>query len=145
MSPFRLAGLLRLRSVEEEALESKLAHANRGLRSTRERRDEARASASTLHLPVLARPETLRAVHVARAAAAAMVSELDAAEAMQVHERDDIQGQHQKAKKSRTVLEKLEARHISAELGEELRDEQAALDEVAGAQATRATGGQLWP
>lgn len=127
---FRLAGLLRLRRLDEDAAAARWGAAAAELRAARERReglhDRATGSSST--------PDSvasLRAIAAARSSTMALLSELDAAAATAA----DIERLRRQAwtgaRTATAGLEKLEERHDARVAQERLAADQAALDELA--------------
>lgn len=136
MSRFRLAGLLRLRKMQEDTAAAELARTS--VRRREAERLEARARAvigghemgsgggQMWVASVAARSAYSASVDMARAAVG---EAMDAEAAAQLVYRA--------AKQKATTLDKLESRHIEAERAEEERVEQQVLDELATQRAFR--------
>lgn len=127
-APFSLAGLLRLRKVQEDQAAGEYAVATARIRRTSTRvrhvRDELAAATSA---PVSA--ATLHALAAARAAAQSQLADLShvlaADELSAVRALDGLNS----ARRAVSALEKLEHRHRVESVTEELRREQIGLDE----------------
>jgi len=127
---FTLAGLLRLRKVQEEQAKAELLLAReRARRHLREenRLREALAGARDSAASV----DSLRAIAAARASTTRMLGELDA---LGVVLENDVQARaavQARARRDALALERLEARHAEALAAQELRAEQHLIDEAA--------------
>ncbi|QTE29873.1 flagellar FliJ family protein [Pengzhenrongella sicca] len=143
---FRLAGLLRLRKLQEDQAAARLAAANAALRRTQVRRDGTYASLARHALP----DGDHRAWGVAVAGRAALGGLLGEATTAVVgaHERVTLDTSAWSATRSRSVgLEKLEDKHRVIVQHEDDRLEQIVLDEIAsrgprGIQVPSTTGEQ---
>lgn len=138
---FRLAGLLRLRKLEEDQAAARLAAANLALRMTQAHRDGARAAFAEHTMP----DGDHRTWGAAVAARVALGSRLgEAAEAVGgAHERVRVDTSGWSATRARSVgLEKLEDKHRVLVQHEGDRLEQIVLDEIASRGAHRAPGGR---
>lgn len=127
---FPLAGLMRLRRLQEDEAASTLAAANRnaGLHADRQRaaRHELDATSSEA-----SGTPALLAVAASRASARSMLATLDA---LAVEHRAAAAEAHEgflQARLKAAGMEKLEARHQAEARGEALRAEQIGLDELA--------------
>ncbi|MFD5276364.1 flagellar export protein FliJ [Pseudarthrobacter sp. NPDC058362] len=137
--PFPLAGLMRLRRLQEDEAASTLAAANRtaGLHADRQR--AARHELDSTSSEASGTPALL-AVAAARASARSMLATLDA---LAVEHQAAAAAAHESYLQARlhaAGIEKLEARHHAAARGEALRAEQIGLDELA--VRGRTIGGQ---
>ena len=137
---FPLAGLLRVRRLQEEQAAAELAHARSRADREREREQRMRAALGGADDEVTS-VEALAALAASRAASRSLLSDLG----LLVRERE---AQAEKARQEHAVtrvkaagLERLEERHGAAVAAEDLRVEQHALDEIAGAKSAR-TGGR---
>ncbi len=137
---FPLAGLLRLRRMEEEQAAGSLSDANA-------RTSALRARKSVLHLDLertvseAATAEALQLAAIARASARSMLADLQTATAEQESETLRAEVAFRDARTHSVGLEKLENKHSNAVAAEDLRVEQRALDEVAtGAWHRRVEG-----
>jgi flagellar FliJ protein len=138
---FSLAGLLRLRQIQQDQAAGDLALANRRYRETGARERQARAALGSTSADVVD-TTVLAAIAASRAASRGMLAEL---EAMQCVHRDGIAAAAETfaAARARSVgLEKLEGRHIEAVVDGELMSEQAALDEIGANSWQRAAEGR---
>lgn len=133
---FALLGLLRLRHMQEEQAGAALAQAHGRARENanidkRARRNLAEFGSETTST------EALRAIAAGRAAASAMLSELTVLGQTCADEVAVAQADFAAARSKSVGLEKLEARHGTAEAASDQRVEQNALDEIASASTTR--------
>lgn len=137
--PFPLAGLMRLRRLQEDEAASTLAAANRTARLHAGRQQAARheldgtsseASGTT----------ALLAVAASRASARSMLASLEALTAEHQAAAAEAHEGYMQARLKAAGMEKLEARHQAAARGEALRAEQIGLDELA--LRGRTIGGQ---
>jgi flagellar protein FliJ len=132
MTGFPLAGLLRLRKLQED-------QAAAALTSARGRADEIRARnrrlRDSLNAPVGGPAahslEHLVAIAAARASTSSMLSELEALGRSTEDEEARTLAEHQEARRRALTLEKLEAGHEAAEAAERGVEEQRVLDELA--------------
>ncbi|GAA3291226.1 flagellar FliJ family protein [Arthrobacter citreus] len=128
---FPLAGLLRLRRLQEEAAAAKLAAANTRVRETAD--EQAEAYLSLTESPVMATDSaTMHAVAAARASSRAMLADLAALGSRLESDAAAAQTVYSAARAESVGLEKLEARHAGFVAAEDLRTEQTVLDELAG-------------
>lgn len=128
---FPLAGLLRLRRLQEEAAAGKLAAANARIRATSE--VQAGAYLALTETSTAATDSaTLHAVAAARASSRAMLADLAALGTRQAGEAAAAQAAFSSARADSVGLEKLEARHAGEIAAEDQRTEQTVLDELAG-------------
>ncbi|NKX53614.1 flagellar FliJ family protein [Arthrobacter mobilis] len=136
---FPLAGLLRLRRLQQDQAAGELAAANARLqengRNIMQARDLLGATVSEV-------PDTaaLHAVAAARASSRSMLADLQAAEQLRRGEAEQARLAFQEARAQAIGLEKLEARHALAAAAEELRGEQVVLDEIASGSWQRGEG-----
>lgn len=127
---FSLAGLLRLRGIQQDQAAGVLAAANREVTDVEKRvSSTAERLAGSGSTP--GTPESLMAIVAARASARSMFLELDGLRAQAVARADTARGEYAKAKSATAALEKLADRHRVQSAAEELRTEQNALDEIA--------------
>ena len=132
---FSLAGLLRLRGIQQDQAAGVLAAANREVTAVDRRRsqtaDQLAASSSSADSR-----ETLLAIVAARASARSMFLELDGIGAQAAARAETARHEFTKAKSDTAALDKLAERHRVQSTAEELRTEQNALDEIsAGSRA----------
>lgn len=137
MSKFPLAGLLRLRGIELDTAQGRLAGANQRAGVNRERRARAMNDlAGGERIP--SDSVSLMAVAAARASARSQLTELDALIAADEVELNAAQAGYREAKMRTVPLEKMAERHRQAQTTAELKAEQGALDEAASRRtATR--------
>lgn len=126
---FSLAGLLRLRQIQQDQAATGLARARSRSSSVRAREASARRQLGS-NDPDIVSSASLRAVAASRSASHSMLADLQnlsrAAEADEAAAREEFI-----AARTRSVgLEKLEARHHAEVMTAELRAEQSALDEI---------------
>ncbi|HEV7956141.1 MAG TPA: flagellar FliJ family protein [Marisediminicola sp.] len=127
---FSLAGLLRLRHLEQDVAASDLASANARVRDNASRRARARnalgstaSEASTI--------VALHAVAAARASSRSMFAEFEAVEQRAGASADEARQRFETARVRSIGLEKLADRHDAEVASEDLRLDQAAIDELA--------------
>ncbi|MFI2753207.1 flagellar export protein FliJ [Cellulomonas sp. P22] len=134
--PFRLAGLLRLRTLAEDQAAVELARAVRQRDAAEDRRHETETVLGSASLPARSDELHWRAAVASRAALSGLLVEhshaVVAAQAVVV----DSEGLWSQARTATRTLEKLEERHDTEVRAEEARAEQAVLDEVAGRMRT---------
>lgn len=142
---FPLAGLMRVRALQEERAAAQLAHANYVKHLAEQDAMAARQRLAAQEFPedddseelepgifVLEDDvQTWKAVVAARASATAMLRESTQALAMAASSADAAADEWAHAKMRAAMIEKLKARHQSAVEAQELRDEQIVLDEAA--------------
>jgi flagellar protein FliJ len=127
---FPLAGLLRLRHLEEDQAASHLAAANSRLEESSVRRDRARTAlggSSTEATSV----ESLYAVAAARASTRGMLADLDALGRRHESAQEEAQTLFDAARAQSMRMEKLARRHQDSVAADELHDEQIIIDEIA--------------
>jgi flagellar protein FliJ len=127
---FPLAGLLRLRHLQQDRAATDLAAANKRLKENAERRTRARGALAGTATEV-ANSTALRAAAVARASTRGMLADLEALATERVRERDLAQSAFDAARTRSIGLEKLEDKHVKNLAAEELHSEQKVLDEIA--------------
>lgn len=127
---FPLAGLLRLRQLQQDQAASDLAAANARLRESSVRRDRARSALGATSADATS-VEALYALAAARASTRSMLADLDA---LGRHHESDVQqaqAAFDAARANAVSLEKLEARHTDEVSRAEQHDEQVVIDEIA--------------
>jgi flagellar protein FliJ len=127
---FPLAGLLRLRQIQEEQAASDLAVANARARDLRARQSRARDSLGASNTEA-ASSTVLYAVAAARASSRSMLAELDSLNCEHQPVLDSASEAFAEARARSIGLEKLAGRHQLKQTEEELHAEQAAIDEMA--------------
>jgi len=126
---FALAGLLRLRGLQETKAAGELAEANRAVRrSTGQRSAALEQLAADAPEPV--DESTLQAIAVARAASRARLLELDAVLAADRNRAAQAAATHQAARQELKSLEKLAEQHTEQRRQQELAREQQLLDDL---------------
>jgi flagellar FliJ protein len=134
---FGLAGLLRLRTIEQDQAGVVLATANSRSRALHARTSAARRELGDAPVEVSS-TQALRMAAISRASSRSMLSDLIALEAIQNEETAAAQADYLAAR-SRTVgLEKLEAKHTAGVMAKDLAVEQDALDEISSSTRFRA-------
>lgn len=128
---FSLAGLLRLRHLQQDEAAGQLASANARLDGTSVQRNRARAALGATRADATS-TESLYAMAAGRASMRSMLADLDSMIYQQQGEADEADEVFKLARAQAIALEKLEAKHLEAVTVEELRAEQAVLDELAG-------------
>lgn len=127
---FALAGLLRLRRVQQDAAAGDLARANGRVRDNDAIQNRARRSLEGFS----AQPtdvDTLRAIAAARASSSSMLADLTAAAALRHREAAQAEAEFYAAKTKTVSIQKLDDKHTRSEQEEDLRAQQLALDEIA--------------
>lgn len=135
---FRLASLLRLRSLAEERAAAELAET-----AARRTRAEARRADTSVRLGAASMPAQSDELHwraaiAARAALAGLLTEHTTDVHVADREVEAAQGVWADAKQRARTIEKLEERHVAEVRAEDERLEQLVLDEIAGQSARRA-------
>ena len=130
---FPLAGLLRLRELQEQRAAGELAAANDALRGGRSAAGEVREAAGAGEEPPVD-SATMLAVAAARASTGGMLLELDALVRTLEEEAHCAGLEHRRARAEVKALEKLATRHASALRLEDLGREQALLDDLGPAR-----------
>jgi flagellar protein FliJ len=131
MKPFSLAGLLRLRRLQEDQAAASLAQARRTVRDTSARIAAVHAEMLTADAKI-ATADELWAIAATRSSSASMLAELAELERVQAEEVERRAAAHTDAARASRSIEKLETKHGVEARAEDLRVEQLALDELAG-------------
>ena len=130
---FPLAGLLRLRKLQQDQAALDLSEANARVAALQARRGRARSALGALGTT----PQTIAALNAmaaARSSSRSMLAELDAMGRNHQESLDSAQSNYNAARAESVALEKLHDRHAAALLAEDLHAEQTVLDEIAGAR-----------
>lgn len=127
---FSLAGLLRLRHLQQDEAAGQLASANARLDSTSVQRNRARAALGATRSEASS-TEALYAMAAGRASMRSMLADLDSMLYQQRTEADEATSAFAAARAQAVALEKLEAKHIETVIVEELHAEQSVIDEIA--------------
>jgi flagellar FliJ protein len=136
-SHFPLAGLLRLRRLEEDRAAARYGAASARLAALTARQESSLAEADQLPAE-FETVSALAAAAAARASSMSMLSEIRALTTTAEAERDTAQRDFGAARARTVGLEKLEARHASAATAAELAAEQVVLDELGSSARHRA-------
>jgi flagellar FliJ protein len=139
---FALAGLLRLRHLQEDQAAGDLAQANAVAQANIRRRANTRAALEVLPSSVTG-PNTLHAVAAARASTRSMLAEMDALGNNYQTAVGEAQAAYDASRAESVSLEKLEGRHGAVVAAEDLHAEQTILDEVASTAWHRNRNGSL--
>lgn len=127
---FPLAGLLRLRHLEEDQAASHLAAANSRLEESSVLRERARTALGGTPAGVVS-VESLYAVAAARASTRGMLADLDALGRRHESAQAEAQTHFDAARAQSLRMEKLARRHQASVAADELREEQIVIDEIA--------------
>ncbi|WP_349899727.1 flagellar export protein FliJ [Parafrigoribacterium soli] len=127
---FSLAGLLRLRHLQQDEAAGQLASANARLDSTSVQRNRARAALGATRSDISS-TESLYAMAAGRASMRSMLADLDSMLVQQRAETEQATAAYGTARAKAVALEKLEAKHLETVMVEELRAEQTVIDEIA--------------
>ncbi|MEO7006695.1 MAG: hypothetical protein ABI275_03080 [Terrimesophilobacter sp.] len=127
---FPLAGLLRLRHLQQDQAASQLAVANGRMRENNFRQMRARSALGT-SLTEVANTAALHAVAAARASSRSTLADLEGVGEERRAEVDQAQAVFDAARSRAIGLEKLEGRHSEAVAAEDVHTEQTVLDEIA--------------
>lgn len=136
--PFRLSGLLRVRSIQERAAAERLSRAHLERVRTEARERQLRNALGTAP-DVVADVRTLAAVAAGRVAARSQLADLHTLAAMQQTALDEARARHAAARIDERGLTRLAEAHARREFARALRDEQAELDEIATRPTTEET------
>lgn len=126
---FSLAGLLRLRGIEEDQAAAELSTANARSRAIHARKSAARLELQDSPVDV----SSVKALHLAaisRASSRSMLADLLALEAVQAEETAAAQSAFIAARTRTAGLKKLETKHHAGVAAADLSAEQTALDEI---------------
>jgi len=132
---FSLAGLLRVREIQERAAAQRLSRAVIDARHT-EARDRHLRSALAGEGTDAVDVRSLAALAAARAAGRSMLAELTTLAEMQSQSVDEARAEHAEARRAMRGLDRLADAHAVRERTDELRVEQAELDEIASRSRT---------
>ena len=139
--PYRLAGLLRLRKLQEDQAASDLAVANGARRAALARQDEAVQELAGHGFSPVTDVGAWRSAIASRVALRGLMLEASAGAELAATEVDQRELAWADARRRAVPLEKLAERHDEAEMVEDLRQEQIVLDEIASRGALRDTLG----
>ena len=127
---FPLAGLLRLRHLQQDQAAGDLAATNASLRESGMRQDRVRTALGATSTD-LTSTSSLHAIAAARASTRSMLADLEALRHEQQAAADDAAARFTTARSQSVGLEKLQGRYAAAVDAEELHAEQTVLDEIA--------------
>lgn len=127
---FTLAGLLRLRHMQEDAAAADLAAANRRRTAGSERRAAARIELGESDAQVSTAAGMI-AMAAARASSQSMLADLQAMAVLDDEAALVAQDAFNAARKNTKGLEKLQQKHVLGVAADELAAEQIAVDEIA--------------
>jgi flagellar FliJ protein len=128
---FRLAGLLRLRRLEEERSAAKLAAANGAIHEAEEQRDDLTSAMAGTIFPRHVDEDTWRCAVAARASLTALVGEATVAVDVAVRRGELAAADWTAARARVSMLDKLADRHDVLVRAEDDKAEQLLLDEAA--------------
>ena len=137
---FRLAGLLRLRQVQQEQAASDLAAANSRARENAARQNRARAALGGVGAEATS-SNVLYAIAAARSSSRSMLAELEAVDQRNRESVTEAAAAYAAARVRSLGLEKLEARHIETQNADDIAAQQAIVDEIATNGNDRPTSG----
>lgn len=137
MRPFRLAGVAKLRQLEEDRAAAALAAQRQRRRSAEQRAHHLRSALEETALPPEADLVTFRATVAARAAASAALTEAVTASELARTEEDGAQDAWSQARRRTSTIGKLAEKHVAAEHAAASHAEQVDLDEIATRRATQ--------
>lgn len=127
---FSLAGLLRVRGIQERAAAERLSRAVLDARHT-EARDRHLRSALAGEGTEAVDVRSLAALAAARSASRSMLADLTALASVQQQSVADARAEHADARRAQRGLDRLADAHAERVRAEDLRAEQAELDEIA--------------
>lgn len=140
MSGFRLAGILRIRGIQQQQAAGDLAQANHSLARVVQRRAEIRAQLAGTTTDA-AGAGAIAAMSSTRAAAQSMLADLSALHASAEVTADDASAAYNLTRARTRALEKLQERHDQQQTEALEAREQAALDEIAVTRHQHRPGG----
>ncbi|MGW8431265.1 flagellar FliJ family protein [Curtobacterium citreum] len=140
MSGFRLAGILRIRGIQQQQAAGDLAQANHSLARVVQRRADIRAQLAGTTTDA-AGPGAIAAMSSTRAAAQSMLADLTAMHASAEVTADDASAAYNLSRARTLALEKLQERHDRQQTAAREAQEQAALDELAVTRFQHRPGG----
>lgn len=137
MRPYRLAGLLRLRKLEEDQAAADLAVANAARRAALARQADSDGQLANHDFDPTTQLSAWRSAVAIRASLRSLAVESAGAAALASTEVNQREMAWADARRRAVPLEKLAERHDEAEKVEDLRLEQIALDEIASRGPSR--------
>lgn len=127
---FSLAGLLRVRGIQERAAAERLSRAVLDARHTEARDRHLRAALAGEGTDAVD-VRSLAALAAARSASRSMLADLTALASVQQQSVADARAEHADARRAQRGLDRLADAHAERVRAEDLRAEQAELDEIA--------------
>jgi len=127
---FSLAGLLRVRSIQERAAARELSRAVIEANQTRTRERHLRAALAATEADAVD-VRSLAAMAAARVAGRSMLADLESLAQLQQQAVEQAQSTHSDKRREVRGLDRLEAAHSARQQAEALRAEQHDLDEIA--------------
>lgn len=127
---FPLAGLLRVRKIQEQAAAERLSRASIAADQTKARERHVRAALAGTDMPAVD-VRSLSAIAAARVAGRSLLSDLGDLAKVQQEQVEAARAEHQDARRAVRGLDRLEQAHRARRRVAELSAEQAELDEVA--------------
>lgn len=127
---FSLAGLLRVRSIQERAAAQELSRAVIEENQTRTRDRHLRAALAATETDAVD-VRSLAAMAAARVAGRSMLADLESLRRMQQEAVDEAQSAHSEVRREVRGLDRLAAAHAARLHADALRAEQHELDEIA--------------
>jgi flagellar FliJ protein len=136
MAVFSLAGLLRLRRLKEDQSAAEVGSARSRASEIASQRHQLIDTLSD-HGHEARDVRGIAAISAARASTSTMLADLEALHLAQAEVVARAEGRHRDARRATLSVEKLEERHDAESRAEDLRAEQAVLDEVASRARAR--------
>lgn len=127
---FSLAGLLRVRSIQERAAAQELSRAVIEENQTRTRERHLRAALAATNSDAVD-VRSLAAMAAARVAGRSMLADLESLAQVQQQAVSDAQSSHSEVRREVRGLDRLAAAHLARMQADALRAEQHELDEIA--------------
>lgn len=127
---FSLAGLLRVRGIQERAAAERLSRAVLDARHTEARDRHLRAALAGEGTDAVD-VRSLAALAAARSASRSMLADLTALASVQQQSVADARAEHADARRAQRGLDRLADAHAERVRADDLRSEQAELDEIA--------------
>jgi hypothetical protein len=129
---FRLAPLLRVRRLQADAAAAAAGAASARATAAQQTAAERRADLAATQAPQVGDEWLFRATIAARSARSSMFTESLAFAAVQEEAAVGARGEWAEARRAVRTLERLEERHLAAQVAAQLAAEQLVLDEHAG-------------
>ena len=136
---FPLAGLLRVRELQERLAAERLSHATAERAEAEDARDRVSSSLADIAVAV-GDPRMLLAMAAARSAGSSALSDLQALSELRRQEEDRAKSAHVEARRELKGLERLELAHRTRTAKAQRDAEQTAIDEIAVVRSARREG-----